>query len=86
MATPVKRKLKILEAKYVDEADSILIVGECQEGRFRQQIHSSCFSFGNKNVKTEMITTAELMLGKTIYVVFDSELEGKIKDKHKLKY
>ena len=86
MSTPVKRKVKILEAKYVDEADSILVVGECKEGRFRQQIHSSCFSFGNKNVKTEMITLSELMIGKNITMVFDSELEGKIKDRHNLKY
>ena len=31
MATPVKRKVKIIEAKYVEDADSILILGECQE-------------------------------------------------------
>jgi len=86
MATPVKRKVKVLEAKYVEEADSIIIVGECQDGRFRQQINSSCFSFGDKDKKTEMITTAELMLGKTIWMVFDTELEEKIKDHYPIKY
>jgi hypothetical protein len=86
MATPVKRKVKIIEAKYVEDADSILILGECQEGRFRQQINSSCFSFGDKNKKTEMITTAELMLGKTIYIVFDPDLDERIKDHSKIKY
>lgn len=86
MATPVKRKVKVLEAKYVEEADAILILGECQEGRFRQQINSSCFSFGNKNKKDEMIITAELMLGKNIYMVFDPDLDERIKDHSKLKY
>lgn len=86
MATPVKRRVKVLEAKYVEDADSILVLGECQEGRFRQQIHSSCFSFGNKNKKDEMIITAELMLGKTIWMVFDTELDGKIQDHYSLKY
>jgi hypothetical protein len=86
MATPVKRKVKIIEAKYVEDADSILILGECQEGRFRQQINSSCFSFGNKDKKVEMITTAELMIGKTIYIVFDPDLDARIKDHSKIKY
>lgn len=86
MATPVKRKVKVLEAKYVEDADSILMVGECQEGRFRQQINSNCFNFGNKDKKTEMISTAELMIGKTIWVVFDTEIEGKIKDHYPVKY
>ena len=86
MATPVKRKVKVLEAKYVEEADAILVLGECQEGRFRQQIHSSCFAFGNKNKKDEMIITAELMLGKNIFMVFDPDLDERIKDHSKLKY
>jgi len=86
MSVPVERKVKVLKADYVDEADAILIVGECKEGRLRNQIHSSCFSFGNKNKKEEMIKTAELMIGKTINMVFDEDLNGKIKDKCRLKY
>lgn len=83
---PVKRKVKVLEALYIEKADSILILGECKEGKFRQQINSSCFSFGSKNKKAEMIKTAELMVGKTIWMVFDTDLEGKIKDHYPLKY
>lgn len=86
MAIPVIKKFKVTNATYVKEADAILLVGECSDGRFRNQIHSSCFSFGNKNKEEEMIKTASLMLGKTINVAFDTELDGKIKDHYKLKY
>ena len=49
MTEPVKRRVKVLNAEYVKEPDAILILGECQEGRFRQQISSSCFAFGDKD-------------------------------------
>ena len=86
MSEAVKKKVKVLEAIYVKEADSILILGECEQGQLKHQIHSSCFVFGNKDKETEMKKTAELMLGKTIWMVFDPDLEGKIKDKMSLKY
>jgi len=86
MTEPVKKKVKVLEAKYVPEADSILIVGELNGTKMRDQIHSSCFVFGNKDKATEMQKTAELMVGKTINMVFDADLEGKIKDHYPLKY
>ena len=86
MAIPVIKKIKVIEARYVKEADSILITGENADGRFNNQIHSSCFSFGNKNVEEEMAKTAQLMIGKLITVAFDTELDGKIKDHYKLKY
>ena len=86
MAVPVKKKVKVIKAEYVKDVDSILIVGECDEGRFRNQINSSCFTFGNKDREEEMKKTAALMVGKTIWTVFDSELEDKIQDKYPLKY
>jgi len=86
MAEPVKRKVKILKADYVKEADCILVVGECEQGRLRHQIHSSCFSFGDKDVEAEMKKTAELMIGKTIWMVFDPDLPEKIKDQSELNY
>jgi hypothetical protein len=86
MTEPVKRKVKVLDARYVPEAESILVLGECQEGRFRQQIHKSSFYFGDKDVVTEMTKTAALMIGKQIYIVFDPELEDKIEDNHPLNY
>ena len=86
MSEPVKRKVRVLKAEYVPETESILLLGECQEGKFRQQIHKNCFTFGDKDVATEMSKLAELMIGKQVYMVFDEELEGKIKDHYPLKY
>ena len=70
----VKRQVHILNAQYVEDVDCILIVGECEEGRLRHQIPSSCFSFGNKDKVAEMKKTAEMMENKTIWMVFDPNL------------
>lgn len=86
MAVPVTKKIRVLEAAYIKEVDSIVLIGECDQGRVRNQIHSSCFLFGNKNKEEEMKKTASLMVGKKINMVFDTELDGKIKDHYKLKY
>lgn len=86
MAIPIKKKVKVLEADYIKEADSILFICECEDGRFRNQIHSRCFEFGNKDKEEQMRITAGLMIGKSINVVFDTELDGKIKDHYKIKY
>jgi len=86
MGTPVKKLVKVLEAKYVKDADSILIVGECEDGKFNNQINSSCFTFGNKDRVVEMEKTAELMVGKSIYMVFDTELDQKIKSNSPINY
>ena len=86
---PVKRKIKVLEARYIKEAGSIAIIGECQEGKMTNQIHKSCFSFGDRTeeqIDKEMEKTADMMLGKEIYMVFDPQLDNKIKDKYPLKY
>jgi len=86
---PVKRKIRILEARYVKEAGSIAIIGECQEGKMTNQINKSCFSFGDRTeneIDREMEKTADMMVGKEIYMVFDPELNGKIKDNFPLKY
>lgn len=83
MAIPVKRKVKILEAEYVKDADSILILGECKEGKLRHQMNRSCFSFGNRSeeeIIKELKKTANMMIGKTITMVFDPDLNDKIKD------
>ena len=84
MPTAVKRQIRVLRADYVEDADSILLIGECKEGRLRQQIHSSCFSFGNRDKKEEMIKTAKMMAGKNIWMVFDPGLIENISDGNNL--
>ena len=86
MSIPIKKTITVKEAKYVKEADSLVLVGECEEGQIRHQIHSNSFYFGNKNKEIEMQNTANLMIGKKINIVFDTELNEKIKDHYPLKY
>jgi hypothetical protein len=86
MSAPIKKLVKVIEAKYVEDADSILIIGECEDGKFNNQINSSCFTFGNKDRVVEMKKTAELMVGKSIYMVFDTELDQKIKSHSPINY
>jgi len=79
MSNPITRKIKVLEADYVDDAQSILIVGECSEGRLRTQINRSCFSYGNRTedqIKEELRKTAKMMIGKTINMVFDEGMSN----------
>jgi hypothetical protein len=89
MATPIKRKVKINQAEYVKETDSILILGECKEGKLRHQIHRSCFSFGNRNeemIIKELKLTAKMMIGKTITMVFDPDLKDKMNNNVAIHY
>ena len=89
MSSPVKKQVKVLEADYVEKAQSILIVGECEEGRLRTHIHRNCFSYGNRNeaqIKSELQKTAKMMVGKNIYMVFDTDINGKIKEGASLAY
>ena len=89
MTEPVKKKVKVLRAEYVPDIDSIVIAGECENGRLRHQMNRSCFSFGDRTedeIVAELHATAELMVGKSIWMVFDTELNDKIKDRAKLKY
>jgi len=86
---PVKKKIKVLRAEYVKDVDSIVILGECEEGNLRTQINKSSFYFGartEKEIDYEMEKTAELMVGKYISIVFDEELEQKIECKQRLVY
>ena len=89
MAIPVKRKIKVLKAEYVDDAQSILIQGEYKEGLLRHQIHRECFNFGTRSeeeIVKELQKTAEMMIGKEIVVIYDPELDDKIKDNVSIKY
>ena len=86
MTEPVKKEILVKEAKYYSGDDAIVIIGECDMGSVRHQIHSSSFIFGNKDKIVEMQKLAELLVGKKINVVFDPDLDDKIKDKVNLKY
>ena len=86
MAEPVKREVLVTEARYYSGDDAITFIGECSDGRVSHQIHSSSFTFGDKDKVTEMNKLAEMLVGKKINVVFDPDLDDKIKDGVNLKY
>lgn len=78
MASPVNKRVKVLEAKYVEDAESILILAECEEGQLRTQIHKSSFSFGERTpseITYEMHKTAALMEGKTLNLLFTDTID-----------
>jgi len=89
MAEAVTRNVFILEAEYSDEAKSIIILGECQEGKFRNQIHRNCFTYGDRpesEIIKELKKTAEMMVGRRINIVFDPDLDERIETNGPLNY
>jgi len=86
---PVKKEIQVLKAEYVKECESIVILGECSDGKIRTQINKSSFSFGRRTpeqIDAEMQKTAKMMEGKKINLVFDGELDDKIETGHPLHY
>lgn len=86
---PIKKPIKVLRAEYIKDCESIAILGECDQGRVKTQINKSSFSFGkrtNVEIDYEMEKTAYLLVGKTINIVFDEELENKIDCGQRLVY
>ena len=45
MTEPVKKKVRVIQARYVEEAESILLKGQSAEGEVNQQIHKMCFAY-----------------------------------------
>lgn len=96
MPEPKKVKARLLDAKYIKEAQSVLMMLECEHGRFRSQIHrNSIASFGNRTEEeieeamekyVETLKYAYVGKDKLINTVFDTEIDSKIKDHAKLKY
>jgi len=97
MSETKKIKARLIDAEYIKEAQSVLLLLECEQGRFRSQIHRNAIaSFGNRtedDIVREMEKYVDILkytyLGKEnkfIYAVFDPDLNNKIKDHAKLKY
>jgi len=94
MSEPQKIKCRLLEASYVKEAQSILLLLECEKGRFRTQMHRNTIAtFGNRTeeeIEKEMEKYVDILksnyLYKPLYMVFDPDLDNKIEDNYPLKY
>jgi len=97
MSEARKVKAKLIDAEYIKEAQSILMLLECEQGRFRSQIHRNAIaSFGNRTeeeIVKEMEKYVDILKytykgkeNKFINAVFDPDLNEKIKDHAKLNY
>lgn len=94
MSEPTKIKAKLVDATYVKDARSVLLLLECDNGRFTAQMHrNKIATFGNRSeeeIEIEMNKYIEILkcsyIDKYITAIFDTELDGKIKDHYKLKY
>lgn len=96
MTEPKKVKARLLNAQYIKEAQSVLMFLECDQGKFRSQVHRDALAtFGNRTeqeIEKEMEKYVDILkyayVGKDKFInaVFDPELDEKIKDHAKLKY
>ena len=96
MTEPKKVKAKLIDAQYVKEAKSVLMLLECEQGKFRSQIHRDTIAtFGNRteeDIEREMKKYVDILkyayVGKNKFInaVFDTDLNEKIKDHEKLRY
>ncbi len=96
MTEPRKIKARLLDARYVKEAKSVLLFLECEKGQFKSQIHRDAIAtFGSRTedqIEQEMKKYVELLkcsyVGRDKYInaVFDSDLNDKLKDNVKIKY
>jgi hypothetical protein len=75
MAEIVKKLVDVINAKYIEEVDSIVILGECGEGRLTHQLNRSLFRFKEgsteNDIRKEMKKTAQMMVGKKIWMEFN---------------
>ena len=96
MSEPIKVKAKLLDAQYIKEAKSVLMMLECEQGRFRSQIHrDSIASFGDRT-EDQIVEEMEKYVGtlkyayvgknKFINAVFDPDLNDKIRSHREIRY
>lgn len=96
MAEAKKVRARLIDATYIKEAKSILLILECDKGRFRSQIHRDAIAtYGNRseeeiahelNKYVEMLKVAYIGRDRFINAIFDPDLLNKIKDHYPLKY
>ena len=94
MAEPVIKEVRIKGAQYSHEAKSFIFLVECSDKRFYTQVPIHKFlpnitNIGDFTEKQMQSATADFckgMVGKKIKVVFDTDLDEKLKDRYPLDY
>ena len=91
---PVIKSVRIKGAQYSHEAQSFIFLVECPDKRFYTQVPIDRFlpnitnihEFTEKQMKVATEDFCKTIIGKKINVVFDTELDEKLKDKYPLNY
>lgn len=94
MSEPIKKHVTVLAAEYSKEAKSIVLLVECDNGRFYSHIHlqqllpniTNWDYFRECDVIKLSKGFCKDIVGKKIWVVFDPDLDAKIKDNHPIEY
>ena len=94
MSEPVKKQVKVLAAQYSHQAKCIVLQVACEKGEFKTQIPlktllpniSNLESFTEEQLKECTKAFCENIIEKNIYVVFDEDLDSKLKENHPLNY
>ena len=94
MSEPVKKKVKVLGAQYNHEARSIVLQVEFENGKFFTQIPISSLlpnitnldQFSEEQMKDATLIFCKNIIGKIINVVFDKDLNDKLRDNYPLNY
>jgi hypothetical protein len=84
MSIPVTKQVTVINAIYLEETESFLILGECENGRLTPQIHRRAllpnFNFDqmsktitDEELDAEMNNFATMIIGRKIDMVFDPD-------------
>ena len=75
MTDTIKQIIMVLEAQYIEDAKSILILGECDKGKVRTPIHrDSLGTYGNRSeseISSILQDIAKSLIGKNITLEYD---------------
>ena len=94
MSEPVKKNVRVIGAQYSHEAKSIALAVESEDGQFMTQVPISTLvpnitninAFSEEQMMTATKEFCEQIVGKRINVVFDVDLNEKLKYNCKLDY
>lgn len=94
MTEPVKISGTLLDAAYVDKDKEVALLVECEKGKMQPRIpRTAIATFGDReedDITLEMNKYVDILkakcLGKKVSIVFDTDLDGKIKDGYELHY
>ena len=94
MADPVKKKVKVIAAQYSHQAKCVVLQVSSDNGEFKTQIPLKTLlpnvinldTFTEEQMKDCTKDFCYNIIGKQISVVFDEDLDEKLKSNHPLNY